>query len=425
MVLDLRIKIKKRSQVGWLMWLLIIMPFTFWVLLDLLHLPNLIKYAMDAAWLLLLVYMLRFNKCVSGKRLVPLILWVLIFFVYTLISYIPRYQSALYYLWGARNNFRFYIAMFAFSLFMDQTDGSLYLKLLDKLFWIEFWVCMIQYFILGYHGDFLGGLFGVVTGTNGFLNILFIIITAKSVLMFLNKTESIYSCLRKCGAALLVSVLAELKFFFVEFSVIVVIATIITDFSWRKLTLTLASIVGVSVGILLLGELYPFFKDIFSIEGLLELATSDIGYTFRGDLNRLTVIPQIDSRFLTTPIDRLTGLGLGNCDSSGFDFLTTPFYKAYGWTHYQWFSTSFVYMEMGWIGLIMFFGFFLLHYLCVTKIQRKGQGVVLHCQLARVVSLCCILVAIYNSSLRMEAGYMAYFVLALPFMQQRRKRKGG
>ena len=34
-----------------------------------------------------------------------------------------------------------------------------------------------------------------------------------------------------------------------------------------------------------------------------------------------------------------------------------------------------------------------------------------------IFAICCILIAIYNSSLRMEAGYMAYFVLALPFVE--------
>lgn len=417
----LHIKIRKKSQPGWLMWLLIISLFTFGTLFDFLHLPNLLKYSLDAAWILLLGYMLLFSKAISPQNIRPLILMILAFFLYSLIVYVFRYQSLLFYLWGLRNNFRFYVAMFAFALFMDSEDGERYLQLFDKLFWVEILVCLFQYFFLGFRGDFLGGLFGVVSGTNGYLNIFFLIITARSILLYLNKMESTGSCLMKCCAILLVAALAELKFFFVEFCAIVVLAVMITNFSWRKLLITLASLAGVSVAIMLLGVIYPFFKDVFSVEGLWELATSEQGYTFRGDLNRLTAISGINKRFFEDLSDQLFGYGLGNCDYSSFDFLCTPFYNNYGWVHYHWFSTSFIYLEMGWIGLVFFFGFFILNYRKIEKLQKEGRGNLIHCQLARIMSLCCILVAIYNSSLRMESGYIMYFVLALPYMKKREK----
>ena len=41
----------------------------------------------------------------------------------------------------------------------------------------------------------------------------------------------------------------------------------------------------------------------------------------------------------------------------------------------------------------------------------------IHSPIVLNLAICCILIAIYNSSLRMEAGYMAYFVLALPFVE--------
>lgn len=423
MARNLHLKIRKKSQTGWLMWLLIIALFTFGTLFDFLHFPNLLKYSLDAAWMLLLGYMLLLRNPVKVQSIRPLILWILAFFLYSLIVYVFRYQSVLFYLWGLRNNFRFYVAMIAFAVFMDSADGERYLQLFDKLFWVEILVCLFQYFVLGIRGDFLGGLFGVISGTNGYINIFFLIITARSILRYLNKMESTGACLMKCGAMLLVATLAELKFFFVEFCAIVVLAVMITDFSWRKLLITLASLAGVSMAITLLGVIYPFFKEFLSLEGLWEIATSEQGYTFRGDLNRLTVISGINKRFFEGLSDQLFGYGLGNCDFASFDFLCTPFYKNHGWVHYHWFSTSFIYLEMGWVGLVFFFGFFILNYRKIEKLQKEGKTNLIHCQLARIMSLCCILVAIYNSSLRMEAGYMLYFVLALPYMKKQNKQE--
>lgn len=413
---NLRLKIKKRTQTGWLMWFLIVFPFTFGTLIDILHMPNAIKYLLDLAWLALLVYIVRFSGMLNFRKTRHFLIWVFLFLSFTVLVYIFRYQSLLYYLWGLRNNFRYYVTFIALTVFMSREDGDSYLCLFDKLFWVEFGLCLIQY-LLGYKGDFLGGLFGIETGSNGYLNMFYIIMTARTVLLCLNKRETLHMCIAKCAAILLVAALAELKFFFIEFAVIVVLAVLITDFSWRKVWIILASALGIVAGIAMLCTIYPFFRDVYSIEGLLEIATSEQGYTYRGDLNRLTVISEVNRRFFSSWIDQMFGFGLGNCDGSTFTFLCSPFSVQYSWTHYNLFSSSFVYLEMGWIGLGFFFGFFLLYYFVTKKLEKTGQADIHHCQLARIVSLCCCLVCIYNSSLRTEVGYMAYFVLALPYMK--------
>lgn len=415
----LHIVIKKRNQPGWLMFFIVVFPFLFGICIELLRMPMAVKYLIDLAWLALAVYMLRFHRSFNPPKASALMGWVLAFFLYTFVVYVFRYQSGLYYLWGLRNNFRFYIAFFAFTVFMDQSEGDGLLALFDKLFWVQFGICMVQHFLLGYSGDFLGGLFGVETGSNGYLNMFYIIMTAKSILYCLAKKESVGKCLLKCGAALLVAALAELKFFFIEFILIVALCTLITSFSWRKLGILVASAVAVIVMAALLVKIFPFFQDVFSIDALLKMAMNDNGYTFRGDLNRLTVIPEINERFFSGPVDQIFGFGMGNCDLSTYDFLCSPFSEKYLWTHYNLFSTSFVYLEMGWIGLIFFFGFFLLHYSITTRMMKKNKCNSLHGNLARVVALLCVLVGVYNSTLRTEVGYMAYFVMALPFMYGR------
>jgi len=415
------IRIKKRTQPEWLIWLIIVMPFLFGTFIDFLGLPSGIKYILDIAWVLLVLYLFLSmrRKYFPTREIKGLVGWVVIFFLYTLVAYIPQYQSAVYYAWGIRNNFRYYIAFFAFAAFMKKQDISYYLALFDRLFWINAIISAIQYFVFGIYGDNLGGLFGNVRGCNAYTNLFFVIISARTLVSYLNGQESIKKCLAKCITMLAISAIAELKFFYIEFAIILAAAVLITDFSWRKLFIILFGTLGVMLGAYGLSVIFPNSAGFLSIEGILKIAASKKGYTSSGDLNRLTAIPIISQRFLKTGVQRMFGMGLGNCESASYAFLTTPFYSRYSYLRYQWFSIANWFLETGYIGLGFFFGFFILVILKAMKMKKATVTDRCYCQQAVIVAVCCIMIAVYNSSLRMESGYMAYFVLALPFAKQR------
>lgn len=279
---------------------------------------------------------------------------------------------------------------------------------------------IIQYFLLGKQGDYLGGIFGVQQGCNAYLNIFQVIIVTKCILYCLNKRERFHSCAFKCAMALVIAAFAELKFFFFEFVLIVMIAILITNFSWRKLLIILGSIVAVYGAGIVLVRLFPNFADSMSIHGLLKIATSDKGYTSVGDMNRLTVIPMSNRLFLKNDIQRLFGFGLGNCDyATGYSFLTTPFYRRNSWTHYMWLSTASIYLEMGIVGLFFFFGFFVMVFFKVHKNQKKAQTDIVYYQMTKIMAIMGGVIAIYNSSMKTEAAYMLYFMLTLPFLKSK------
>ena len=174
----------------------------------------------------------------------------------------------------------------------------------------------------------------------------------------------------------------------------------------------------VLMGYAFLSVLFPNSAGFLSIEGILKIASSDRGYTSAGDMNRLTALSIISKRFLKTPLEQLFGMGLGNCDSAGYAFLTTPFFSRYSHLHYHWFSHSFLYLETGCIGLLIYALFFVLVFLEGAKKKQKIKRQTINDQIASIVAFCCILISVYNSSLRTEAGYIAYFILSLPFVQK-------
>lgn len=418
----LTITIKKRSATGWLVWLLIMMPFFLAFLNEFLGVSNAVRYLMDVAWGGLLLLMVLNKRSLPGA-VGGLALWVILFFLYTLMVYIAQYQSALYYLWGFRNNFRFYIAFFLFVRFLKQREGEDYLKLFDGIFWLNAVVSVFQFFVLDLQGDHLGGIFFTEAGGNGYTNIFFLIVITRSVVLYLEKREPVGLCAAKLMTAVAVAAMAELKFFFAELILVIVLASLFSRFSWRKLWIILGGFLVVLVGAVALARLYPYFSEFFSYRWFLNEAMSAKGYTYDGDLNRLNAIPMINELWLKNRGQRFFGLGLGNCDTSGFAFLNTPFFRIYGDLHYNWMSYAMMYLECGYAGLVFYWGFFVLVYFKIRKMERHAEGEMISCcRFARILAILCVVISVYNGSLRMEAGYMAYFVLAIPFAYHRQLR---
>lgn len=424
--MDNRFKVsyRRRTQTGWLLWLILMLPFAFALLVELIGLPYMVRYSVDVMWVLAFFYILLAQRKKHEGSTGKLARLILCFFIYTALVYIVQFQSPLYYLWGVRCNFRFFVAFFAFAMFLKAEDVPYYFKIFDFLFWVNVAVSLYQYFSLGLEQDNLGGIFGSVTGVNGYTTIFFSIILAKSVLNYLEKKERLLMLLLKSAAALLVAALAELKFFFVLFGLIVVLATFFTNFTWRKVWVLAGSLAAVLAFAVLLETLFPVFKGFLSMEFVTEYADSDKGYTGRGDINRLNAIATINEEWLKSGWQQMFGMGMGNCDSAGFDFLVTPFYESFGRMHYTWFYYAFLYLETGWIGLAFYWGFFVLAFFEIWKIEKRSEGVIKsYCRLARVLSICCIVLSVYNIGLRMEAAYMMFFALAIPFALDRENNR--
>lgn len=410
------IKIRKPSQADFLVYVIIILPFLFGFLIDIIKLPTVIKYVCDLAWLALLLLMFLQHWRMTGEQ--KLLLGVILgFLCYTLVGYIVNYQSPLYYLWGLRNNFRMYVFFAAVVMFGKAYTCDKLIDFFDRVFWVNAAVCLVQFFVLGKEQDFLGGIFGVEKGCNAWLNNYFVIVTTWSILGYLNEEKSLTDCVLKCGTMLLIAALAELKFYYVEFVMILAMAVLVTSFSWRKILIIVGGIIGVVLTTQLLEKLFPIFKGAFTLKAMYEIAANDSGYTSKGDINRLNAIGVVTERFLKTFPKQMVGLGLGNCDTASFAMLNTPFYQKYSFLNYTWFSSAFVFLETGYIGMCFYFGFFLLVFLLARKIAKRQPQKKQYCLMTMICAVCCFLISIYNSSLRTEAGYMIYFILALPFIK--------
>lgn len=417
------IKIKKRSQPWFFMGVLIVMPFALGLLNELMGLPYGVRYIMDLAWLILLAMLVVFRRKTRLADSKPIVVWISMFWLMTLAVFPVQMQSPLYYLWGLRNNFRFYVAFFAFVAFLLPADIDDYIKLFDELFWVDIAVCIFQFFVLNVKNDDMGGMFSA-TGGNSFNNIFLLIILTKSTVFSIEGKENVWLCALKYLLTMLVAAMSELKFLFIEAIIVLVLAVLFTNFTWRKLLLIVGGGAALAVGIVALNAVFPFWGQWFSLEWFIKTATSDVGYTGSGDLNRLTAIPRINELWLKNGLQRIFGMGLGNCDTASFAIVNTPFFLQYGDLHYTWLSYAMIYLETGWIGLAFYYGFFVLVYLGVRKIEKRSEGLTqTYCRMGRILAIMCMIIAVYNASLRTEAGYMMFFALAVPFALDRGKKE--
>ncbi len=409
------IYIKKRPLPVVLTFLIFFLPFLLSFLQDVLMLPNAVKYLIDVSVLLTFFFILFSKKIfILNKLLIPFAFIVIGFFLLTAIVYLFNFQSPFYYLWGLRNNFRFYIAFFAYIFFFDEADTNSCFKAMDFLFWVNAAVSLYQFFALGYKQDFLGGIFGVEKGCNSYSLVFFSIVIAKSVLSLFSDRESIFLCILKCATALLISALAELKLFFIIFVIIVFFSVFFTKFTWKNLILCLFSIFLVGFASIILSQIFGEHNRL-SIDRIIELITAT-NYSSANDLGRFTAISTISETILTNPISKIFGLGLGNCDTSAFAICNSKFFIEHEYLNYNWFSSAFMFLENGYLGFMIYLSFFFTTFFSAFFMRKKPSANKLYCQLSMIISVLSVILVFYNSSLRTEVAYIVYFALALPFI---------
>lgn len=395
---------------------LFVLPFAMGTLTEILHLPGAVRYLMDLILAVFCIIMIKNRFFVINPKVKPLTILVFVFMMYTLVVYAFNFQSPFYYLWGFRNNFRCFIAFFVYVTYVCGREARSWLKLLDVLFWVQLVLIVIQFFAFDVRGDLLGGLFGITEHTNGYTTMLLCIVVSKSLLSTFSQTEKVWLCVLKCLASLFISSMTEIKFFSVMFVVILVASACITKLSKRKVFIVLAGIAGVLVFSSVLVYWYDEFENYLSFESLWELATKD-NYSSQNDLNRLSAIFVLIENYVENPLQQLFGMGLGNCDMSSVPIFNSVFYQTHSYLHYTWFYYVMLFMETGFVGLGLYLSFFVICFIRARKIMKRGNGDPMFCRLAMLTSLVCTCLVFYNASLRIEAGYTAFFILSLPFLE--------
>lgn len=395
-----------------------------------LHFPNSVMYLTDLVWAGLFFFSLERINAHRKSNPYGILFYIGLLGTYTLLLFLINHQSVLYYLWGLRNTFRFF-AFFAVCIcWMEINDIWKILNVFEVFVYANVIVCSWQYWICHMPYDNICGLFGATTQGGGYMNVLLVIVTIVTVFRYLKNQISLRHFLCMIGSCVYISVISELKAYFFELGIIVAVSLILIFMEKRAIQrrLVFAAVVA-GIGMLVIAvctvALNPgYWEGFFLPQGVWEEVTRESGYSAQGDLNRLTAIGDIFRDIFQGKPRALIGFGLGNCDYSGFAFLTTPFYQMYKGLNYVWIHVAFLFLELGFIGLILYGLFFFFvgrKAWCNLKNDSATEEERILNYSAILLSICCIFFMFYNVCLRTEAAYMIFLILAVPYCTGRKK----
>ena len=380
----------------------------FHFLWSVLHVPWELIYIADLlaclefAWAARMIY-----PVFKRTKLQQIIPYFLIFTLYLLLTQLCNGVSPIVSAVAYRKIFRFYLFYFACAVLMTPNGINRIMNLLLKLQIVNFPLTLYQYFVMHIDQDYLGGIFGTKTGANVYTNVFLCIICTYMVVNYLAKREKLLPMLLTLGSSLLIAVLAELKVFFIEIVVIVLLAILFSKPSKRTVKVLAFSAAGSVAALALFSRLFPEHMAILMDKALFTQYTTSVvtGY----NIGRLNAFSQINEIFFKDSLIRnLFGFGFGNCE------VNSAFYALYGEYNYIWFAHQVTFMETGYVGVALYALFFILVFWHAMGSKKVDPENATYYTLTQITCVMCGIWFVYNQSLRIEVAYLIFFTLAIP-----------
>lgn len=388
---------------------------------DVLHFPSVISYGIDIINVLVTMFFL-YSKVAKKKLflagMAPVFFSVILLIGFCLADGIINMVKPQLVLWAFRNTMRYYPFFFSIIALWDEKMLDRMIKILFKLQYPNFLIVLFQYFVLGYHQDNIGGIFGHTVGCNAALNIYLCIVIALYIEKYIHKKTTLVPLLCAFVVFLVSIVLAELKVGFIELPMIIALAVLLNKPSFKTVVVTIAIVLMIPIGIQAIITLYPQWASFFvNLDSFLEIGTN-VGGGY--NISRLSAFSDINNLFFHNDISKnLLGLGFGNCEYSSITLFTSTFYERYGWLHYRWFAHQTWFLECGYLGIILYSLFFVTLFFWFIKLKRTYGDINGFGSFGQIIISLCFLNYIYNSTLRAEEGYILFLALALPCLNYR------
>ncbi|MCI6731559.1 MAG: hypothetical protein MR487_04445 [Lachnospiraceae bacterium] len=394
-----------------LIYFVLLMVLTEDFMISVFHIPSFIRYINDGVVMyLFLNCLLNFYDFVTRVKQTQtsgILITLSVFLLYVVVNVLINQVPALLFLWASRNVLRFPVFFLCCSYYLERDDFERIFSFLYKFQWLNLAICLYQYLIKGYQGDYLGGIFGINKGCNISMNMFLIIISAYCVLLYIERKQSLTKTFFVLGEVILIAALAELKIIYFELALLIVLMFVLTSEYKRILYLMLISSIALFIGLLILKVVNPYHFNILTDIDML------LSYSFEKNgayhLTRFRAFSNINNIFFKGNIIRnLFGYGFGNCEYSNYSFLTSSFYKRFGHYNYRWFSHQMFFLEIGYIGFILYCTILVSIIYCAFK-QKNAY---LWIRMSIIMSVLILMNLFYDSSARVEISYLTFFVLS-------------
>lgn len=281
---------------------------------------------------------------------------VILFAVVALASGLVNLIAPQFVIWQAISFSRIFVWIYLFRIFWDLNYLKSFMGFIYKLQFFNVFFVLVQYFVMGLFQDNIGGLFGVERGCNGILNVYLCIVVTWGLNLYLAKKGKLIGLIFTVLSSLLIAAVAELKFFFVEFLLIVVLSIIFARFSRKTVFSIVAIALLISVALGIFAQINPLqYKTLVNFDELLTEADNSNIETGYG-ISRLNAFTQISEQFFKNdPFTMFIGFGFGSASQSSIPFFCAPFYYFYGWLNYYFLTSAMVFIQLGYLGVALFF----------------------------------------------------------------------
>lgn len=388
--------------------------------------PNSIIYILDIVNIYLLLNIILHRKNIKFGLLILIYMVLVCGSVFIALANFSIYgNNVLFTILEVRNIVRFLIFFLA-SVYFFKVD---YVEKIYSIFEMHFWVNSVfiiyQYFTYfpptasWMRGDLLNGFFGNIRGGNTFVNIEMLIVVLYLFVKWTEKEEKLMHLLAALGMSFVVAGLIELKAFFIEIVFVYIWYLVFVKKSKREKQLNVVIIVAALlfawIAMQIMIKEYPWFANIFTLKGILDALTSE-GYSSVDGLNRFTGFFIISERMFSGNITEiLFGIGLGNGAVSEIAGKTTTFASMYSNSNYSWFQGTYLFVQCGFIGLVLYISTFVI----LFKRNKRNQFKTF----SNMIILLSVFLVFYGETLKTDAGYLMYFSIATGFMMLKKKRK--
>ena len=393
-------------------------------LIDLLHFPDIIRYVLDVNLIFLfLMFLPKFRIMINDKSSKVLHYYIFGYMFATIAFSIIRRTPIGQVAWAARNNYFYLLFFFICAYTLSLCDFNRIIKNVVRLQAFNIVCVLYEYIILGRYGDGVGGMFGIVTGCNGYLNVYICIITAYVLFQYSSRKISLSYVAYIIVSCMAIAVVSELKFYFFEFAVIVILSVLLTSANAKNGLIVIVGAVGLFVGIQILTAVNPWSADLMSdFDSLSEYTKTNFGGTV---IARATPFSQINDYFFRDNIFyNLFGYGFGACeDSVTFSWANSNFATNYGNLGYRNLSTAMVFVETGYVGIAAFLAVFIAMFATAQKLKFKDTENKIIYAFSQSVCIIAIMNIWYNSSIRREIAFLTFFCLSAFIICAREKAR--
>ena len=327
-------------------------------------------------------------------------------------------------LWGLRNYGRFFLFFLLGRSLWNGEDVETMENFFMKIFPIHMILIAFQYVVEGLNQDFLSGLFGKTAGGNGGLMIYLSVILCIVICQFEYKKISTKKFVCYLLLIFVNAALSELKFLFVLASLLVVWYLAMSKRKGRGMILALFFVIALYVGMQIFYYVFPFWANYLSFDNIMTMISDQEVYANQIDVGRTAVFSKLIPVITKWAGQHAVwfGIGLGNGDySDAIPMLNSAFYTVYGIMHYTWLSLGYLFVEVGYLGTIVYISFFvILEIKAIVAYQKRSSYYNL---LGTFFPIVFMIIIVYNSTLRSNFAYMVFAVLTWQALADEKKEE--